>query len=64
VRRHKILFDPGDPLTSATLVHELAAAVWTKNGAKGIRVANGLDSGLVWVNSHHRNDPSSPVSTL
>ncbi len=23
-------------------------------------VANALDVGLVWINDHHRNDPSSP----
>ncbi|KAL7408929.1 aldehyde dehydrogenase [Mrakia frigida] len=38
----------------------LGAAIWTSNGARGHRVAGLLDSGLVWINSHHRNDPSSP----
>lgn len=38
----------------------LAAAVWTKDVMKGHRVADKLDVGLVWINDHHRNDPSSP----
>lgn len=38
----------------------LGSAIWTKNGAQAIRVAGSLQCGLVWVNTHHRNDPSSP----
>ena len=38
----------------------LAAAVWTKDVARAHRVADKLDVGLVWINDHHRNDPSSP----
>jgi acyl-CoA reductase-like NAD-dependent aldehyde dehydrogenase len=38
----------------------LAASVWTRDVARGHRVAESLDVGLVWVNDHHRNDPSSP----
>lgn len=38
----------------------LAAAVWTKDVMRAHRVADRLDVGLVWVNDHHRNDPSSP----
>eukprot|EP00164_Ancoracysta_twista_P007015 GFYU01009879.1.p1 GENE.GFYU01009879.1~~GFYU01009879.1.p1 ORF type:complete len:352 (-),score=51.64 GFYU01009879.1:74-1003(-) len=38
----------------------LAAAVWTKDIHRGHRVADKLDVGLIWLNDHHRNDPSSP----
>jgi phenylacetaldehyde dehydrogenase len=40
----------------------LAASVWTGDGARGVRVAQQLDFGIVWVNDHHRIDPSSPWS--
>eukprot|EP00455_Lapot_gusevi_P041735 TRINITY_DN4879_c0_g1_i12.p1 TRINITY_DN4879_c0_g1~~TRINITY_DN4879_c0_g1_i12.p1 ORF type:complete len:477 (-),score=147.15 TRINITY_DN4879_c0_g1_i12:76-1314(-) len=38
----------------------LAAAVWTQDVKRAHRVAHQLDVGLVWVNDHHRNSPSSP----
>ncbi|BGO91413.1 hypothetical protein NBRC10512_003072 [Rhodotorula toruloides] len=38
----------------------LGSAIWTRDGAQAIRVSNALEHGLVWVNTHHRNDPSSP----
>ncbi|KAK8105298.1 hypothetical protein PG999_008657 [Apiospora kogelbergensis] len=38
----------------------LGASVWTRDLAQGFRVAEQVDAGLVWVNTHHRNDPSSP----
>jgi acyl-CoA reductase-like NAD-dependent aldehyde dehydrogenase len=38
----------------------LAAAVWTKDVMRSHRVADKLDVGLIWINDHHRNDPSSP----
>ena len=38
----------------------LAAAVWTKDVMRSHRVANRLDVGIIWINDHHRNDPSSP----
>jgi len=38
----------------------LAAAVWTKDVMRAHRVADKLDVGIVWINDHHRNDPSSP----
>lgn len=28
----------------------LAASVWTRDGARGLRVANGVESGSVWIN--------------
>lgn len=38
----------------------LAAGVWTENVARAHRVAAALDAGVVWINDHHRVDPSSP----
>ncbi|KAI0249940.1 Aldehyde/histidinol dehydrogenase [Lactifluus subvellereus] len=38
----------------------LAASIWTRNLSRAHQVAAQLQSGLVWVNTHHRNDPSSP----
>ncbi|GAA5882438.1 hypothetical protein JCM16303_001732 [Sporobolomyces ruberrimus] len=38
----------------------LGSGIWTRNGAQAIRVSNKLEHGLVWINTHHRNDPSSP----
>jgi len=38
----------------------LAAAIWTKDVMRAHRVAEQMDVGIVWINDHHRNDPSSP----
>ena len=38
----------------------LAAAIWTKDVMRAHRVAEALDVGIIWINDHHRNDPSSP----
>ena len=38
----------------------LAAAVWTKDVMRAHRMADKLNVGIVWINDHHRNDPSSP----
>jgi phenylacetaldehyde dehydrogenase len=38
----------------------LAAAIWTKDVMRAHRVADQMDVGIVWINDHHRNDPSSP----
>ncbi|KAH7887561.1 aldehyde dehydrogenase domain-containing protein [Phlebopus sp. FC_14] len=38
----------------------LGAGVWTTNLSLAHRVASEIQAGLVWVNTHHRNDPSSP----
>jgi acyl-CoA reductase-like NAD-dependent aldehyde dehydrogenase len=38
----------------------LAAAVWTTDVMRAHRMADKLDVGIVWINDHHRNDPSSP----
>ncbi|HUZ22130.1 MAG TPA: aldehyde dehydrogenase family protein [Streptosporangiaceae bacterium] len=38
----------------------LGAAIWTRDVARAHRVASRLRCGMVWVNDHHRLDPSSP----
>jgi len=38
----------------------LGAGIWTLNLARAHRVAADIQTGLCWVNTHHRNDPSSP----
>lgn len=38
----------------------LGAAVWTRDLSQAYRVSEQIDAGIVWVNTHHRNDPSSP----
>jgi len=38
----------------------LAASVWTADTARALRVSEQLEIGIVWVNDHHRIDPSSP----
>eukprot|EP00300_Choanocystis_sp_HF-7_P030990 c4002_g1_i1.p1 GENE.c4002_g1_i1~~c4002_g1_i1.p1 ORF type:complete len:527 (-),score=100.64 c4002_g1_i1:100-1638(-) len=38
----------------------LGAAVWTQNVARAHRVVHQIEAGIVWVNDHHKNDPSLP----
>ena len=38
----------------------LGAGIWTQNLAKAHQAAAAIEAGVVWVNTHHRNDPSSP----
>lgn len=38
----------------------LGAAVWTTDIKRAHRVAHNLEAGIIWLNDHHRNDPSSP----
>ncbi|KZT29284.1 aldehyde dehydrogenase [Neolentinus lepideus HHB14362 ss-1] len=38
----------------------LGAGIWTQDLSRAHRVAARIEAGLVWVNTHHRNDPSSP----
>ena len=34
--------------------------MWTRDIARGHRVARDTRAGVMWVNAHHRNDPSAP----
>lgn len=38
----------------------LGASIWTTDIKRAHRVAHYLDAGIIWLNDHHRNDPSSP----
>ncbi|KAI0082397.1 aldehyde dehydrogenase [Panus rudis PR-1116 ss-1] len=38
----------------------LGAGIWTNDLSRAHRVSGAIEAGLVWVNTHHRNDPSSP----
>ncbi|KAL7932583.1 aldehyde dehydrogenase domain-containing protein [Trichoderma chlorosporum] len=38
----------------------LGAALWTDDLSQAFRISEQIESGIVWVNTHHRNDPSSP----
>ncbi len=38
----------------------LDAGIWTNDLSRARRISNEIEAGLVWVNTHHRNDPSSP----
>jgi acyl-CoA reductase-like NAD-dependent aldehyde dehydrogenase len=38
----------------------LGAGVWTRDIGRAHRVAEAIESGMVWVNDHHRLEPSLP----
>ncbi|ODA83477.1 hypothetical protein RJ55_01991 [Drechmeria coniospora] len=38
----------------------LGAGIWTQDLSQAFRVSEKIRGGIVWVNTHHRNDPSSP----
>ena len=38
----------------------LAASVWTADAARGMKLAERLECGIVWINDHHRIDPALP----
>ncbi|KAL4918602.1 aldehyde dehydrogenase domain-containing protein [Aspergillus aurantiobrunneus] len=40
--------------------YALGASVWTNDFAQAHRVAGSIEAGIVWINGHHLNDPSSP----
>ncbi|KAJ5855399.1 uncharacterized protein N7529_009343 [Penicillium soppii] len=38
----------------------LGAGIWTQDLSQAFRVSERMEAGITWVNTHHRNDPSSP----
>ncbi|TFK71764.1 aldehyde dehydrogenase [Pluteus cervinus] len=38
----------------------LGAGIWTSDLSRAHRISSAIEAGLCWVNTHHRNDPSSP----
>jgi acyl-CoA reductase-like NAD-dependent aldehyde dehydrogenase len=38
----------------------LGASIWTSDAAKGMKMAERLTCGVVWINDHHRIDPALP----
>ncbi|KAJ5984714.1 Aldehyde dehydrogenase C-terminal [Penicillium waksmanii] len=38
----------------------LGAGIWTEDLSRAFRISELIEAGIVWVNTHHRNDPSSP----
>lgn len=43
--------DDGEAIEKANATqYGLAASVWTENGPRGLRIADGLESGSVWIN--------------
>ncbi|WP_029421769.1 aldehyde dehydrogenase [Alicyclobacillus macrosporangiidus] len=38
----------------------LAMAIWTNDIRRAHRIAGQLEAGVIWINDHHRIDPSSP----
>lgn len=51
--------DDGVSLANACK-YGLGAGIWTQDLSRAHRVSEKIEAGLVWVNTHHRNDPSSP----
>jgi len=41
-------------------IYGLGASVWTSNISKALRMAERLDAGTVWINSHNVVDPNMP----
>lgn len=39
--------------------YALGASVWTNDFTQAHRVADKIEAGIVWINGHHLNDPSS-----
>ncbi|OAA75659.1 betaine aldehyde dehydrogenase [Akanthomyces lecanii RCEF 1005] len=45
-------------------IYGLGAALWTTDLSQSFRISEHIRAGIVWVNTHHRNDPSSPWGGL
>ncbi|KAH9844074.1 aldehyde dehydrogenase [Rhodofomes roseus] len=57
----KRFFDESEGVELANACkYGLGAGIWTNDLSRAHRVAAEIEAGLVWVNTHHRNDPSSP----
>jgi acyl-CoA reductase-like NAD-dependent aldehyde dehydrogenase len=46
--------------TANSTAYALGASVWTNDFTQAHRVADKIEAGIVWINGHHLNDPSSP----
>lgn len=46
--------------TANSTTYALGASIWTNDFSQAHRVADRIEAGIVWVNGHHLNDPSSP----
>jgi len=42
----------------------LGCSIWTNNLSVAHTVAQKINSGIIWINDHHKNDPSSPWGGL
>ena len=47
-------------VASTNSQYTLAASIWTKSLSRAHSLARDIEAGIVWVNAHHLNDPSSP----
>lgn len=45
---------------SSKCEYTLAASIWTKSLSTAHSLARDIEAGIVWINAHHLNDPSSP----
>lgn len=59
-------FDESDEVISAANDSEygLAAGVWTESLSNGLRFANALRAGTVWINGHAMYDASLPIGGM
>jgi acyl-CoA reductase-like NAD-dependent aldehyde dehydrogenase len=53
--------DEADAIAKANdIAFGLGAAVWTRDVVRAHRVASAIQSGIVWINDHHRNGAAMP----
>jgi acyl-CoA reductase-like NAD-dependent aldehyde dehydrogenase len=68
---HKEVFGPVVCITPFSTVSEaiklandsefgLACSIWDQDFKNALSVSQKIDTGIVWINGHHHNDPSSP----